>query len=42
MTSRVDEEHATVDSGIRDMSITHRSELFAQIRRVLVLDLDHD
>jgi hypothetical protein len=39
MSSRVDEEQATVDPGIRDEPITLSRELFSEVSRILVFDL---
>ena len=37
--SRIDEEQAAMDTGVLDVSVTHSSELLAQVRAVLVLDV---
>jgi hypothetical protein len=39
MSSRVDEEQATMNPGIQDEPITLSCQLFPQISRILVLDL---
>ena len=39
VSSRVDEEDAAVDTRIRDEPVSHRCELFAEVRGMLVLDL---
>lgn len=42
MSSRVDEEQATVNPGIRDEAITLSRELFSEVSRILVFDLSSD
>ena len=39
MSSRVDEEQTTMDTGIGDMSISEGSKLLSEVSRVLVFDL---
>ena len=39
VSGRVDEEDTTVNTSIRDESVSHSSELFPQVRRVLIFDL---
>ena len=38
----VDEEQATVDTGVLNVAVTHSGEFFAEIRAVLVLDIFDD
>jgi hypothetical protein len=40
MSSRVDEEQTTMNTGIGDMSISKGSKLLSKVSRVLVFDLD--
>lgn len=39
MSSRVDEEQATMDTGIGNMSITEGSKFLSKVSRMLVFDL---
>jgi hypothetical protein len=39
MSSRVDEEQTTMNTGIGDMSISKGSKLLSKVSRVLVFDL---
>ncbi|RUP47121.1 hypothetical protein BC936DRAFT_146111 [Jimgerdemannia flammicorona] len=39
VTGRRDEEQTTVDPRILDVAIAHSGELFAEVSRVLVLDI---
>ena len=39
---RVDEEQAAVDARVLDVTVALRSELLAEVRAVLVLDVLHD
>jgi len=42
MSSRTDEVEAAVDARVLDVPVTHRRQLLAQIRAVLVLDVFHN
>lgn len=39
MAGWVDEEETAMDTGVLDMAVSHRCELLAKIRAVLVLDV---
>lgn len=39
MARGLDEEQAAVDTGVLDVSLTLRSELLAEVCRVLILDI---
>ena len=42
MASRVDKVQAAVDTRVLDVTVTHRRELLAKVRAVLVLDILHN